>query len=102
MVQGTYTIEEIKDLLRPLFDGVPIDKAILFGSYARNEATAASDIDLLVDSNGRLRGLNFVGFCNEVEEKVQKSVDVFEKGYIDPSGDLYQSILSEGVTIYGK
>jgi len=102
MVQGTYTIEEIKDLLRPLFDGVPIDKAILFGSYARNEATAASDIDIYIDSNGRLNGLDFYGFCEELEAKIQKPVDAVEKIDLDTSSPLCQSIYNEGIVIYDR
>ena len=100
MVERIYTIDEIKELLYPLLHAVPVSSAILFGSYARNEATAKSDIDLFVDSGGHLRGLNFVGFCDEISSKIQKPVDVFEKHYIDPTGQLYQTILSEGVVIY--
>jgi predicted nucleotidyltransferase len=31
--------------------GIPVEKAYLYGSYARNEATATSDIDLLLISD---------------------------------------------------
>ncbi len=102
MYKRKYTIEEIRELLLPLLREVPVSKAVLFGSYARNEATADSDIDLFVDTEGRLKGLAFIGFCEDVKEKVQKSVDVFEKSYLDPASELYSHIESEGVIIYGN
>ncbi len=102
MDKRKYTIEEIRELLLPLLSEVPVSKAVLFGSYARNEATADSDIDLFVDTEGRLRGLAFLGFCEDVEEKVQKPVDIFEKAYLAPDSELYSRINAEGVTIYGN
>ena len=102
MASKKYSIEEIRELLYPLFNRIPVSKAILFGSYARNEATGKSDIDLFIDAGGRLKGLSFIGFCEEIEETVQKSVDIFEKDYLDPSSDLYRAIEMEGITIYGR
>lgn len=36
------------DALRNYFDGQPIEKAWLFGSMARGEATQTSDVDIIV------------------------------------------------------
>ena len=38
-----------KRLLQQFFTGRPVKKAYLFGSYARNEATNDSDLDILVE-----------------------------------------------------
>jgi len=35
-------------IIRHFFSGLPVKKAYLFGSYARNEAGEDSDIDILV------------------------------------------------------
>ena len=34
------TVNEIKELVTPLVKGYPVHRIILFGSYARGEATA--------------------------------------------------------------
>ena len=100
MVERIYTIDEIKELLYPLLHAVPVSSAILFGSYARNEATAKSDIDLFVDSNGKLSDWDFCEFCEKLSDTTQKKMDIIEKIEIDPSSDLYQIIQTEGVVIY--
>ena len=43
------TLEELKITLSRFFESKPIDKAWIFGSYARGEQTPLSDIDILVD-----------------------------------------------------
>ena len=48
-------IEILKKRLRPLFIEHKIEKAILFGSFARNEASRHSDIDLILIKNTDLR-----------------------------------------------
>ena len=44
-----YTQSEIFAVVRQLLKKYHAESAILFGSYARQEADAASDIDLIVD-----------------------------------------------------
>ena len=38
-----------KQILQHYFAGIPVMRAYLFGSMARNEATPDSDIDILVE-----------------------------------------------------
>lgn len=97
-----YSIEQITTIFFPLFQRVAVKKAVLFGSYARGEATDASDIDIFLDSGGKLRGLKFIGFCEQLEEAAQKPVEVIEKFEIDTSSKLFQIISAEGITIYGE
>lgn len=44
------TLEEIKRLGIPIFKRSGVSKAVLYGSYAKGEATDHSDVDLLVES----------------------------------------------------
>ena len=101
MVERIYTIEKIKAILSPVFHEIPLAKAILFGSYARKEATHESDIDIYIDSNGKLNDWDFYEFCDKLTEKTDKKMDVIEKIDIDPSSSLYKTIQAEGITIYG-
>lgn len=48
----------LKNRLDPLFNQYEIQKAILFGSHARNEATQHSDIDLILIQNTDRRFLD--------------------------------------------
>jgi predicted nucleotidyltransferase len=48
-------IDDLKKRLHPLFKEYKIEKAILFGSLARNEASRHSDIDLILIKNTNLR-----------------------------------------------
>jgi len=53
-VRATYTIDEIKSRLKPIFDDEPVYRAVLFGSYATGTATEDSDVDVVLDSRGEL------------------------------------------------
>jgi predicted nucleotidyltransferase len=51
-------IDDSKKRLEPLFQRHEIKKAILFGLFARNEASRHSDIDLILIQNTSLRFLD--------------------------------------------
>jgi len=66
-----------KLLLQQYFTGRPIKKAYLFGSYARNEADAKSDIDILVElDHSKPIGMKFFGYKAELEELLKIKVDL--------------------------
>lgn len=69
------SIEEIRRLVRDAMDDRP-GEVYLFGSYARNQASIHSDIDLIVDSTDPLLMLHLTGaierMCgNEIDYKCQ-------------------------------
>ena len=64
-MEKTYTINELSEKLYPVFSSAPVYKAILFGSYAKGNATNKSDVDIYVDSHGELRGFNFYGVLED-------------------------------------
>ena len=51
-------LDALKKKLRPLFQEYKIEKAILFGSLARNEAGRHSDLDLILVQETSLRFLD--------------------------------------------
>lgn len=97
-----YTIEEIKDRIINILNKFPIEKAILFGSYAQKKQTEKSDIDIVIDSNGKLLNINFYGLLEELVQCLDKEIDLFEISEIEKESDLYQKIQKEGVTIYER
>ena len=86
MTTKIYSIDEIKQMLKDVLSNTDIERVILFGSYAKNIPTENSDIDLLIDSNGKLKGLKFFAVIDIIKEKFDKDVDVIEKSEINKTG----------------
>jgi len=53
----------------------------LFGSVVRDDFTADSDIDIVVTFN-RPVGMEFIDLANELEEKLERKVDLVSKNGI--------------------
>lgn len=56
----------------------------VFGSYARNEQHACSDIDLLIDFKSTVHLLDLIGLEQELEEKLGVKVDLVTLQSLDP------------------
>mgnify|MGYP003810297659 CR=1 FL=1 len=71
--------EEIRNKIRlnltELKKKYPIHQFYLFGSYARDEQTESSDIDIMVELEKPI-GLNFVHLALELEALLEKKVDL--------------------------
>lgn len=78
MSNKIYSIDELKTILAKILKDTVVEKAILFGSYAKNCPTETSDIDLIIDSNGKLLNINFYGLLEELVEQLNKNIDLFE------------------------
>jgi hypothetical protein len=74
-----------------------VRRAAIFGSVARGEATAASDIDVLLEMNPEKRiGLfGYAALCADIEGLFQPKADVVNAATIKPR--YRQSILSDAV-----
>ena len=97
-----YSIEEIKAILYEILSKTEVEKAILFGSYAKNEQNQNSDIDILLDSNGKIKGLKFYAIMGQIKEKLNKEVDVIEKAEINKNSKIEKEIERTGVVVYQK
>lgn len=102
MASNTITIEQIKEKTIPILKNYPIDKAILFGSYAKGEANNRSDIDLYIDTNGKLRGLDFVGLLEILVDTLGVDIDLIDKSHIEPNSLIMQEIKDGSMVIYEK
>lgn len=100
MSKKIYTIEEIKMILQDILKDFAVKKAILFGSYAKNTPTSKSDIDLVIDSEGKLLNIYFYGLLEDLVQKLQKNVDLFEISEIQKGSRIYNDIKKEGVIVY--
>jgi hypothetical protein len=90
-------IKEIKNKILPVLKRYDVSKASLFGSFVKNEATEISDIDILVEFKGEKSLLDLAGLKIELEELLDKRVDVLTYKSLHPL--LKDRILSEQETI---
>ena len=102
MSEKIYTIEEIAIMLEEILRDKPVYQVILFGSYAKKQATKNSDVDLVIDTNSKLKGFALLKLICEIKEKLQKEVDGFEKYEILDNSLIDKEIKETGVIIYEK
>lgn len=102
MSEKIYTIEEIKEMLKSILENEPVYKVVLFGSYAKKEATKKSDIDLVIDTKSTLKGFALLRLICNIEEKLQKNVDGFEQYEIIENSKIDEEIRKTGVVVYEK
>lgn len=102
MSEKIYTIEEIKKILSEILKDKPVYQVILFGSYAKKNATKDSDIDLIIDTKSKLKGFALLKLICQIEEKLQKEIDGFEKYEIVENSLIDKEIRKTGVILYEK
>jgi predicted nucleotidyltransferase len=70
--------------LQRFFPAYPIEKAWVFGSYARGEENGKSDIDIMVrfEKDARISLLDLVGVKLDLENTLHKKVDLVTEGGI--------------------
>lgn len=80
-----------------------IKSAVLFGSFARDEATQDSDIDirLFLDHNHRFSLYDMVRFQKAIQQKTEREVDVITADEIN-NENLEAAIKREGIAVYER
>jgi len=83
-------LEQLKAKVAPIFIRNGAVSVLVFGSYARGEASKNSDIDFLVTiKNPKMGLLEFVGMKQEIENVLQRKVDIVEIGALKPNLKKY-------------
>ena len=81
------TLNEIKSkltVLKPmLMAKYPLETLAIFGSYARNEQTEDSDVDVMVEFNDKI-GIEFLTMSHEIEDYLGVETDVLTKRSMKP------------------
>ena len=83
-----------------MIERYPIERVILFGSYARGDASDASDIDLVVESRGRLHNRKIFALGGDLLDVLPVRVDVYDILEIVTPSAMHDNIHREGVIIY--
>ena len=96
---STLTRSEVETLIRTLLRKYNAEYALLFGSYARGEATAESDIDVVVVGGENFKARDIFAFGEDLRQMTNKDVDAFEIREVNKGTPFYESVMSEGVRI---
>jgi predicted nucleotidyltransferase len=100
-----YSLEEIAELIAPVARKYNIPKVYVFGSYARGEATADSDVDLMIEG-GDFGALDIVGIMDDLKESLNKSIDLvtsetlLQKRTMERSKTFINNVNKEKVIVY--
>ena len=78
--------QKMQKAIADYFKTQPVVKAWIFGSFARGEETPLSDVDLLLqyDDKARISLLKHCAILNDLEELLDRKVDLVEEGELLP------------------
>ncbi len=87
-----------REKLKKICEEKGISKLYLFGSFARNENTPTSDVDLLVTYNKPISLMYHAGTQNLLETVFNRSVDLTIEKNLKPS--LIPYIIPDKIKLY--
>lgn len=76
-------MDSVQKIIVPLLKHYGVTKAAVFGSYARNSYNVESDVDILIEPPKGM-GLEFVRLKRDLEQSLQKKVDLVSYNGISP------------------
>mgnify|MGYP001578523199 FL=1 len=81
---GMSITDEMKNRIAAILRQAGVRRAAVFGSFARGEAGAGSDLDLLVEFRGEKTLLDLVALKNRLEQALGIRVDVMTYQSLSP------------------
>jgi len=74
--------QSIINKLQTFFPAYPVEKAWVFGSYARGEETRKSDVDVMVrfDKGATITLIDYARIMNNLSDLLRKKVDLVQEG----------------------
>ena len=94
---AVHSISDIQKIVSELALQYGAERVYLFGSYARGDMTAGSDIDLRIDK-GSIRGLAFAGLLGDLEDALGTHVDLISTAGMDE--DFLREVQKDDVLLY--
>lgn len=80
-----HILAQLRRLKPDLQSRYPIGEMAVFGSYARGEQTAESDLDVLVDAERGMTLLDLAGLQMELHDALDLPVDVVTRNSLRPT-----------------
>ena len=90
------SVADIESCIRILLERYHAEYALLFGSYARGEATPDSDVDVVVAGGSGFQKTNILAFAEDLRIMTGKNVDAFELCELDEGSPIYNAVMREG------
>ena len=90
-------VQRIRESILPILRRYGVSKAGLFGSVVNDQMQPESDIDILVQIDKDISLLDFVGMKLELQEALNRNVDLVEYDTIKPL--LRERVLRQQETI---
>ena len=97
-----YSVAQIQSILARELRDTPVKQAILFGSYAKGCPREESDLDLVIDMDGKHQNFAFWGVYEILRNAFSIPVELFEKSEIVPDQEADQEIKKTGVVVYDR
>jgi predicted nucleotidyltransferase len=95
---STCTLAWIKKKVLPILKRHAVKRAAIFGSFARGEAKAKSDVDILIEYQGTKKSLfDLVNLKFDLEKTLNRKVDVVT--YSSIYWRIRDQVLAEQVVI---
>lgn len=95
----TLSVDEIRTIVKELLKRYHAEYALLFGSYARGDATSDSDVDLIIVGGKDFVPRNIFALAEDLREMTGRSADVFEMREVDKGTPFYETVIKEGIRI---
>ena len=89
-------LDQLRIIKPTLQEEFPLRRIGLFGSWARNEQTEASDVDILVEVDPSI-GLRFVTLAERLESLLEQHVDLVSSRAVKPN--LLKQIQAELIDV---
>lgn len=90
-----FSIEEIKEIVKPIARRYGVQAIYLFGSYARGTATEDSDLDFLVFGGEGFKYSLVYAMGEDLRESFKKNIDIFEVHEVNGDSDFYREVMEE-------
>ena len=98
MVKNKLSIEDIQKAVAPVAEKYGVKRVFLFGSYARGDNTADSDIDLRCEGGDIYGPWMSNKFQDDIQDELGIKVDVVSAD--NPNSEFLQRISSDHVLLY--
>ena len=96
MIPRENILERLRTIKPALQQEFPLRRMALFGSWARNEQTDTSDVDILVEVDPSI-GLRFVTLAERLESLLEQHVDLVSSRAVKPN--LLKQIQAELIDV---
>ena len=94
--------QAIVNKLQGFFSAYPVEKAWIFGSYARGKETRKSDLDIMVrfDENATITLIDYARIMNNLSDLLHKKVDLVQEGTLYKFAQ--ESVENEKILVYER